>query len=34
MKKLLRGGKNIEKLLKVVGMLAERQTLPPEYKEQ
>jgi len=33
MKKLLRGGKDIEKLLKAVEILAEGQTLPPEYKD-
>lgn len=27
------GGKDIEKLLRTVGMLAEGRTLPPEYKD-
>jgi len=33
MKRLLRGGKDIEKLLSVAEILAEGQTLPPEYKD-
>jgi mRNA interferase YafQ len=32
-KKLMRGGKDIEKLLRTVEMFAEGQTLPPEYKD-
>jgi len=32
-KRLLKGGKDIEKLLSTVKMLAEVQALPPEYKD-
>ena len=33
MKGLLRGGKDIEKLLRAIEILAEGRTLPPEYKD-
>ena len=33
MKRLLRGGKDIEKLLSVAEILAEGRTLPSEYKD-
>jgi mRNA interferase YafQ len=33
MKKLLKGGKDIEKLIKAVEILAEGQILPSEYKD-
>lgn len=33
LKRLMKGGKDIEKLLRAVEILAEGQSLPPEYKD-